>query len=62
MTTAIGGSTAATTDMTTAAVVDHNRIRFQASRINTRQAPIRGSTTADVGAAARFAASAPRWL
>jgi RimJ/RimL family protein N-acetyltransferase len=41
MTTAIGGSTAATTDMATAAVVDHSRTRFQASRINTRQTPIR---------------------
>jgi hypothetical protein len=41
MITAIGGSTAATTDMTTAAVVDHNRTRFQASRISTRQTPIK---------------------
>jgi hypothetical protein len=31
MTMAIGGSTAAMTDVTTAAVVDHNRTRFQAS-------------------------------
>ena len=39
-TTATGGITAATTLITTAAVVDQNRTTFQASTISTRQVPI----------------------
>ena len=41
MTTGSGGSTAATTDIATAADVDHSLTRFQASTMSSRQRPIR---------------------
>jgi hypothetical protein len=40
MITAMGGRTAATTDIATAAVVDHSLARFQANTMSSRHKPM----------------------